>query len=72
MRLEIIDDEAIVRPVGAAVVRPDAKGVLVEFGPADGPPLARLRLSKDEAAQLGNALKAVLNGRDEAIILVED
>jgi hypothetical protein len=72
MRLEIIDDEPIVRPVGAAVVRPHATGVVVELGPADGPPLARLRLTKDEVTQLGNALKAVVNGRSEAIILVED
>jgi hypothetical protein len=72
MRLEIIDDGSIARPVGAAFVRPDTTGVVVELGPADGPPLARLRLTKDEATQLGNALKAVVNGRSEAIILVED
>jgi hypothetical protein len=72
MRLEFIDDDPIVRPIGAAVVRPDTTGVVVELGPADGPPLARLQLTKDEVTQLGNALKAVVNGRSEAIILVED
>lgn len=72
MRLEIIDDELVVRPVGAAVVRSKPSGVVVEFGPADGPPLVRLLLTKAEVSQLGNALKSVLNGRSEEIILVED
>jgi hypothetical protein len=72
MRIEMMDGELTVRPVGAAVVRPDETGVVVEFGPADGPPLTKLRLSKQEANQLSAALKAVINGREEEIILVED
>ena len=72
MRLEIVDNEPPVRPVGAAVVRPDSTGVVIELGPADGPPLARLRLTAREVAQLSSALKSVINGRDEAILLVED
>jgi hypothetical protein len=72
VRIEIMDGETTIRPVGAAVVRPDLKGVVVEFGPADGPALTRLRLSSQEATQLSNALRAVINGRDEEIILVED
>jgi hypothetical protein len=73
VRIEIMDSETSIRPAGAAVVKPDVRGgVVVEFGPADGPPMTRLRLSKREANQLGNALKAVINGRDEEILLVEE
>jgi hypothetical protein len=67
-----MDGVTTVRPVGAAVVRADSKNVVVEFGPADGPPLARLHLSAREATQLSNALKTVINGRNEEILLVED
>lgn len=67
-----MDGELSIRPVGAAVVRPDTPGVVVELGPADGPALTRLRLSAREATQLSNALKSVINGRDEEIILVEE
>lgn len=72
MRIEMMDGELTVRPVGAAVVRPDGTGVMVEFGPADGPALTKLRLSQQEAKQLSAALNSVLNGREEEIILVED
>jgi hypothetical protein len=72
MRFEIMDGEMTVRPVGAAVVRPDVTGVMIEFGPADGPPLTKLRLSTQEANRLSTALKAVINGRDEEILLVDE
>jgi hypothetical protein len=72
MRIESMDGELTLRLVGAAVVRSDRQGLVVEFGPADGPPLTKLRLSTSEAKQLGAALKAVIDGRDEAVILVEE
>ena len=71
MRFEQRDGEHVVRPVGAAVVRPEGVGIVVEFGPADGPPLTRLVLSKSEATQLSAALRGVLGGRAEQVILVE-
>lgn len=72
MRIELMDDEPTIRPVGAAVVRPDHDGVIVEFGPADGAAVTKLHLTGQEAKRLSGALQSVLNGRDEAIILVEE
>lgn len=72
MRFEQRDGDLIARPIGAAVVRPEGVGIVVEFGPADGPPLMRLVLSKSEATQLSAAVRGVLGGRDEEIILVEE
>lgn len=72
MRLEILDGDRISRQVGAAVVRPDGIALTLEFGPADGPAITRLVLSKSEAKQLVAALRGVLAGRDEEIILVEE
>jgi hypothetical protein len=72
VRIEIMDGQLMARPIGAAVVRPNHNGVVVELGPADGPPLTRIFLSKDEASQVRKALHAVLNGRNEEIILVDE
>lgn len=72
MRFEQRDGEPGIRPIGAAVVRPAGAGIVIDFGPADGPPLIRLALSKSEATQLSAALRGVLGGRDEEIILVEE
>jgi hypothetical protein len=72
VRLEFIDGDASVRPIGAAVVKPDGTGLAIELGPADGAPLVRLHLTASEVAQLGAALKTVIKDREEAILLVED
>ena len=61
------------REVGALVARPTPTGgVHLEFGPADGPPLVRFRFTGAEAARLCTALEAVINGRDEEIIMADD
>ena len=61
------------RQVGAAVVRPSPTGgVLLELGPADGPPHVRLTLSAEEATRLSATVHAVAHGGSEAILLVED
>jgi hypothetical protein len=72
MRIEQRDGEFAVRQIGAAVVRSEAAGVVVELGPADGPPLTRLILTKSEATQLGSVLRRVLGGRKEQVILIEE
>jgi hypothetical protein len=72
VRFELIDGESSVRPIGAAVVKPDTTGLVIELGPADGAPLARIRLTASEASQLGGALKTVIKDREEAVLLVED
>lgn len=73
MRLILLEDERPVRPVGAAVIRarPDG-GVLVEFGPADGAPLAHLIMNHDEALRMSELLRAGANGRSEAVLLPEE
>lgn len=72
MRFEMLDGDQIHRQVGATVVRPDGIGLALEFGPADGPAVTRLIVSKSEATRLVAALRAVLNGRAEEIILAEE
>lgn len=72
MRIELLDGELSIRPAGAAVVRAVETGVIIDFGPADGPPLSRLRLTSGEATQLSAALKSVASGKHEEIILVEE
>ncbi len=72
MRIEFLEGKPATRVLGGAVIRFDATHVVVEFGSADGPPITRLRLSQDEATQLGDALKAVANGRNEEIILAQE
>jgi hypothetical protein len=72
MRLEQRDGALSTRQVGAAVVRPEGMSIFVELGPADGPPHTRVILSKNEATQLVSALRGVLAGRSEEIILTEE
>ncbi|MBA2519843.1 MAG: hypothetical protein H0V24_09260 [Chloroflexia bacterium] len=61
------------RTIGAVVARASpAGGLTVEIGPADGAPLLRLGLSKAEAQRLCNTLAAIINGRDEEIMMTED
>jgi len=72
MRFEKRVNEALTRIIGAAVVRPDGSGLVIEFGPADGPPHIVLRMSKNEAAQLIAGLRSVSAGGDEEIILTEE
>jgi len=61
------------REIGAVVARPrPTGGVHLEVGPADGPPLVRFAFSTAEASRLCAALEAVINGRDEEIIMADD
>jgi hypothetical protein len=61
------------REIGAVVARASpAGGLTVEFGPADGAPILRLGLSKAETQRLCITLEAIINGRDEEIMITED
>jgi hypothetical protein len=73
MRLDYLDSSEPSRIIGAAVVRTRAGGgVVLELGPADGPPQIRLLLSQSEALQLGKSVRAIANDGGEAVIIVED
>jgi hypothetical protein len=72
MRLERLDGEETHRQVGAAVVRVSGGDVVLELGPADGPPLARLHMTHSEAVQLASTLQSVAHGGGESILIVED
>lgn len=78
MRMDVmtslaVDDGDAGRPVGAVVVRAHpAGGLAIEVGPADGSPILRLMLASTEAARLAAAVQAVLNGRNEEVVMVED
>lgn len=72
MRLEVMDAQVQVRPVGAAVVRGGRNGaVVVEFGPADGPAHIRLTLSRAEAMRLCTTIQTVAHAGGEEIMIVE-
>ncbi|HEY8445682.1 MAG TPA: hypothetical protein VIL01_01095 [Thermomicrobiales bacterium] len=72
MRLERLDGDDINRPVGAAVVRVSNGDIVLELGPADGPPLARLAMSHAEATRLAATLTSVVRGGGESVLIVED
>ena len=77
MRLELLgagrgDTGDTAREVGAAVVRPSpGGGMVLELGPADGPPQIRLTLSTEEATRLTGAIHSVASGRNEEIVIVD-
>ena len=60
------------RPIGAIVVGKNGTDITIDAGPADGPPLVRMRLARAQALQLSANLRAVANGRDEEVILNEE
>ena len=73
MRLDLLGTGEPSRIIGAAVVRAGANGgVVLDLGPADGPPHIRLVLSQAEAIQLGKSVREVANDGGEAVIIVED
>ena len=73
MRLERLDGEETGRAVGAAVVRAVGSGeIVLEFGPADGPPHVRLTMSHTEAMRLTSATQAVVQSGGESILIVDD
>lgn len=82
MRLELLPPlgagmekagSTIKRDVGAAVVRAEqAGGVLLELGPADGPPMVRLIFSTAEATRLSNTLHTIGANGGEAILMVDE
>lgn len=71
MKIERFDGEENVRPVGAAVVRAVANGMItLDLGPADGPTLFRVRMSLGEATRLTTSIRDVIaNGRESVLIL---
>ncbi len=73
MRLVRLDGEETGRAVGAAVVRAVGSGeIVLELGPADGPPLIRLTMSHAEAMRLTSATQAVVQGGGESILIADD
>lgn len=71
MKLELLDaDES--RTLGAIVIAQDGVDICLEAGPADGLPVLRIRLSRNQALHLSNNLRAVANGRDEEVLLGEE
>jgi hypothetical protein len=73
MRLDHLDSVEPSRTIGAAVVRARAGGgVVLDLGPADGPPQIRLLLSQSEALQLGKSVLAIAYDGGEAVLIVEE
>ena len=59
--------------VGAAVARTaPGGGVMLELGPADGPPHLRLSLSSAEAMRLASTVQGVAANGGEEILIVDD
>lgn len=58
--------------VGAAVARTTpGGGVMLELGPADGPPHLRLSLSSAEAKRLASTVQGVVTNGGEEILIVD-
>jgi hypothetical protein len=73
MRLDLLGSGEPSRTIGAAVVRASTGGgVVLDLGPADGPPQVRLLLSQAEAIQLGKSVREVANDGGEAVLIVEE
>jgi hypothetical protein len=73
MRLEAIDGDDGARVIGAAVIRKHAGGdIILDLGPADGPPLVRIRMGYNEAQNLAGAIRNVADGGDETVLIVDD
>ena len=79
MRLEVLaalgdhGEGEVKRDIGAVVARGTAtKGVVLELGPADGPPHLRILLSRDEVARLSATLQAIAAAGGEAILIVDE
>lgn len=78
MRMDVLtnlvaDDGNGGREVGAVVARAQpAGGIALEVGPADGPPVVRFSLSTAEATRFCATVQAVINGRDEEIMMMDD
>jgi hypothetical protein len=71
MRIELQDQEENQRTIGAIVVTQDGGDISIDAGPADGLPIVRLKISRQEALKLSANLRAVANGRDEEVLLDE-
>jgi hypothetical protein len=71
MRIELQDQEENQRTIGAIVVTQDGGDISIDAGPADGLPIVRLKVSRQEALKLSANLRAVANGRDEEVLLDE-
>jgi hypothetical protein len=71
MRIEVQDQAEIQRTIGAIVVTQDGGDISIDAGPADGLPIVRLKISRQEALKLSASLRAVANGRDEEVLLDE-
>ena len=80
MRLELLarsrigaTEGEVKQDVGAVVARATTGGgVTLELGPADGPPHLRLVLTGTEATRLSATLQAIVNGRGEEIMFVDE
>lgn len=70
MKIETFDDQESTRDIGAVVLKLLRNGeIQVDLGPADGVPIVRLHMTRDEAFELGSALHG-LDG--ERVILTEE
>lgn len=59
------------RAISAAVVRPHPRGMLLELGPADGPPELRLTFSSGEVSRLISTLQTVKSTGREQVLIVD-
>ncbi len=77
MRLELLSplkpdgEHEIKQDIGAIVTRAIPGKLVMEIGPADGPPHLRLTLTSSEAVQLGTILQKIASGGGEEILLAD-
>ncbi len=78
MRLEVLPPlarepaEEVKRDIGAVVVRAASGGVVLELGPADGPPHLRLVFTDAEAARLSATIQSIADDGGEEILMADE
>ena len=78
MRLEVLPPLAretegeVKRDIGAVVVRGAAGAVVLELGPADGPPHLRLVFTAAEATRLSATIQGIADGGGEEILMADE
>ncbi|CAN5643170.1 hypothetical protein BH23CHL5_BH23CHL5_11110 [soil metagenome] len=73
MLLDPMDGGEVSRVIGAVVIRSLKTGeVLIDLGPADGPPLVRLRLDRSQAIDFATGVNNVAETGGEKVLLMDD
>ncbi len=73
MLLDPMDEHEVSRVIGAVVIRSLKTGeILIDLGPADGPPLVRLSLDRIQAIDFATGVSHVAETGGEKVLLMDE